>query len=38
VNHFILDISKVKNELGWTPSVSLNAGIKMIWDWLNKTE
>ena len=35
VDHFVLDISKVKNELKWTPTVSLDTGIKLVWNSIN---
>ncbi len=31
---FICDISKVKQELGWTPKISYEAGVKKLHDWV----
>jgi GDP-L-fucose synthase len=30
----VLDISRAKQELGWTPATSLKAGIRSTWNWL----
>jgi UDP-glucose 4-epimerase len=38
VNHFVLDISKIKDELNWIPSISLDTGIKQVWDSINEIE
>jgi len=33
--HCILDIDKFKNTFNWKPVISIEAGIKNTWDWLN---
>jgi len=34
VKHFVFDISRAKNELGWQPKTSLETGLKETVDWI----
>ena len=38
VNNFVLDISRIKDSFNWSPSVSLEEGIKNTWDWFNMSD
>ena len=35
LSKFVLDISKIRHETGWQPSVSIEDGIERTWNWLN---
>lgn len=35
IQRIVLDISKMRNEAGWKPVTSLEAGIKKTWDWIS---
>jgi UDP-glucose 4-epimerase len=37
IEKVILDISNIKSEVGWQPGISLEAGIKKTWEWINKS-
>jgi len=34
IQKVVLDISKIRNEVGWKPSTSLQKGIERTWRWL----
>lgn len=34
---YISDIRKAGDELGWTPEVSVQAGVEHLWDWITST-
>lgn len=34
LSKFVLDISRIKQETGWEPSVDLDEGIKRTWEWI----
>lgn len=35
---FYADISKAKKELGWSPKIGVEQGIKMLFDWVNENK
>jgi UDP-glucose 4-epimerase len=37
INHICLDAAKIRDRLGWTPSVSLDEGIARTVDWYRRT-
>ncbi len=38
VNKVVLDIQKIKNEMSWSPNVSINEGLKKYYTWLQSTK
>lgn len=36
VSKVILDISRIKDEMNWSPQVDIDSGIERTWEWLNK--
>ena len=37
-NYNVLSIEKIKTELGWTPKISLEDGLKSVWKWIESNE
>jgi UDP-glucose 4-epimerase len=38
VNRFVLDITKVKSHIDWTPQVPMEEGIEKLWNWFKSQE
>ena len=36
IQRIVLDISKVRGEVGWKPRTNLQDGMKKTWDWINR--
>ena len=35
---FYADVSKAKRELGWEPKISVDEGVRMLFDWVNANQ